>query len=160
MRLLEIWVKAAFLKEASLLLVSECVQAVSPDLYKEFVKGRVALTCCPTFESSGLIMGKLASIMACSLPKEVTLLTMDGSPHCFALHSSLNQALFLTKSNIPSSHYVVVNGKAEEISPRTVRIGRYLHLVQKCIQKCPEILDELGRYSLEQKFSTKGRRKR
>lgn len=160
MRLLETWVKAAFLKDASLLLMSECAQAVSPDLCKEFMKGRVALTCCPTFENSGLIMGKLASIMACSLPKEVMLLTMDGSPHCFALHSALNQALFLTKSNIPSSHYVIVNGKAEEISPETVRIGRYLHLVQKCIQKCPEILDELRRYSLEQKFSTKGRRER
>ena len=160
MRLLETWVKAAFLKDASLLLMSECAQAVSPDLCKEFMKGRVALTCCPTFENSGLIMGKLASIMACSLPKEVTLLTMDGSPHCFALHSALNQALFLTQSNIPSTHYVIVNGKAEEIGPETVRIGRYLHLVQKCIRKCPEILDELGRYSLEQKFSTKGRRKR
>lgn len=160
MRLTETWVKAPFLKDASLLLMSECAQAVSPNLCKEFVKGRMVLTCCPTFENSGLIMGKLASILTCSPPKEVTLLTVDGSPHCFALHCALNQALFLTKSNVPSSHYVIVNGKAVEIDAETVRVGRYLHLVQKCTQNCPEILDELGHYSLEQKFSTKRRRDR
>lgn len=158
MKLLETWVKAPFLKGSSLLLMSECAEAVFPDLCKKFTKGRVVLASCPTVENPGLMMGKLASILRCSEPKEVTLLTVDGSPHCFTLHSALNQALFLTKSNIPSSRYVIVEGKAVEVSPESVRVGRYLHLVQKCIQKYPNLLDELGRYSLEQKYSTNTKR--
>lgn len=155
MKLLETWVKAPFLKDASLLLMSECARTIFPNLCKEFMEGRVVLTSCPTAENFGLIMGKLASILTCSRPKEVTLLTVDGSPHCFTLHAALNQALFLTKSSIPSRHYVIVNGKAVKVSPESVRVGRYLHLVQECIQKCPEIIDELHRYSLEQECSTK-----
>jgi len=149
MKLLETWVKAPFLKEASLLLAGECVQSVYPDLYKRFVEGRTGLTSCPEAESVGSIMGKLASIITCSKPREIKVLTMEGSPHCFALHAALNQALFITGSNIPTQHLVIVNGKVFEVSPESVRLGRYLHLVQKCIENYPQILEELGRYSLE-----------
>ena len=149
MKLLETWVKAPFLRESSLLLVGECVQDICPDLYKRFSEGRVVLTSCPEAESVGSIMGKLASIIACSKPREIKVLTMDGSPHCFALHSALNQALFVTGLNIPFQHLVVVDGKAVEVSPESVRLGRYLHLVQKCIENHPQILEELVRYSLE-----------
>ena len=149
MKLLETWVKAPFLKEASLLLVGKCVQDVYPDLYERFVEGFIALTSCPEAESVGSIMGKLASILTCSKPREIRVLTMDGSPHCFFLHAALNQSLFITGLNIPSQHFVVVDGKALEVSPETVRLGRYLHLVQKYIENCPQILEELVRYSLE-----------
>lgn len=155
MKLIETWVKAPFLKGSSLLVVGECVQAIFPDVYKRFAKRRVVLTSCPEAESTGSIMGKLASIITCSNPKEITVLTMEGSPHCFALHASLNQALFITKANTPSSHFVIVDGKAIEVNPQSVRIGRYLHLVQKCIQNYPQILEDLSRYSLEHRCLTK-----
>jgi hypothetical protein len=149
MRLLETWVKAPFLSGSSLLLVGECVQAVCPDLYKRFAEGRVVLTSCPEAESAGSIMGKLASIITCSKPGEIRVLTMEGSPHCFALHAALNQALFVTGSRVLSQHFVVVDGKAVEVSPESVRLGRYLHLVQKCVENYPQVLEELARYSLE-----------
>jgi len=151
MKLVETHVKSPFLKEASLLIMSECAQAVFPDVCKKFMKGRVVLTSCPEAENSGLIMGKLAAILVCSNPREVTVLTMDGSPHCFTLHASVNEALFITKANIPSSHFVIVDGKTVEISPESVRVGRYLHLVQKLIERNPEVLEDLRRYSLEQR---------
>jgi hypothetical protein len=88
------------------------------------------------------------------------LLTVDGSPHCFTLHAALNQAKFLTRSDVPGRHYVVIDGKAVEVSPESVRVGRYLHLVQECIQACPEILEKLARYSLEQERSERERGKR
>ena len=157
MRLLETWVKAPFLKGASLLLAGKCVQGVYPDLYKRFAEGSTVLTSCPEAESAGSIMGKLASIITCSNPREIKVLTMDGSPHCFALHAALNQALFVTGLNIPSQHFVVVDGKAVEVSPDSVRLGRYLHLVQKCIENYPQILEELVRYSLEHRCFLKKR---
>lgn len=149
MKLVETWVKAPFLKEASLLLVGECVQDIFPDVYREFVEGRVVLTTCPEAENASLIMGKLASILTCSSPKELTVLTVEGSPHCFTLHASVNEALFVTGAEISSRHFVIVEGKALRVSPESVRVGRYLHLVQKCIQRCPEVLEDLRRYSLE-----------
>jgi len=155
MKLVETWVKAPFLKESSLLVVGECVQATFPEAYRKFEEGRVVLTSCPETENNGLIVSKLATILLCANPKDVTVLTIDGSPHCFALHAALSQALFLTKAETPSHHYVIMNGKALEVSSESVRVGRYLHLVQKCIERCPEVLEELSRRSLEQQCFTK-----
>ncbi|KPV61823.1 MAG: hypothetical protein AOA65_2159 [Candidatus Bathyarchaeota archaeon BA1] len=155
MKLLEIWVKAPFLKGASLLIVGECVQAIFHDVYKKFAEDRVVLSGCPEAENVGSIMGKIAAILRCSNPKEVTVLTIDGSPHCFTMHAALNEALFVTRSTIPSQHFVIVDGKSVQVSPGSVRVGRYLHLVQKCIQKCPQILEDLSQYSLEHRCSKK-----
>lgn len=152
--------KAPFLREASLLVVGECVQAVSYDVYKKFEEGRVVLTSCPEAENAGSVMGKLAAIITCSSPKEVTVLTMEGSPHCFMLHAALNEAVFITGSNIPSKHFVIVDGKAVEVSPESVRVGRHLHLVQKCIENYPTILEDLSRQSLEQSCLMKQKRRR
>jgi len=155
MKLVETWVKAPSLKGSSLLVVGECAQTTFPNAYKNFEKERVILTSCPEAENHGLIISKLATILVCAKPKDVTVLTPDGSPHCFLLHAALSQALFLTKTKTPSQHYVIVNGKALEVSPESVRVGRYLHLVQKCVKSCSDILEELGRHSLEQQCFAK-----
>ena len=117
MKLVETWVKAPFLKKSQLLVVGECVQTTFPDAYKKFEKGRIVLTSCPEAEMHSLITNKLATILVCAQPKDVTVLTVDGSPHCFGLHAALSQALFLTNAKTPSHHYVIVNGKALEVSP-------------------------------------------
>jgi hypothetical protein len=116
MKLVETWVKAPFLKRASLLLLSECAQEVFPDVCKKFAKGRVVLTSCPELENAEMIMGKLSSILTCSNPSDLTVLTMEGSPHCFALHAAANEAFFVTKASVPLSHFVVLEGKAIEVS--------------------------------------------
>jgi hypothetical protein len=154
LKLLETWVKAPGLKDASILVMSECAQAVFPDLCREFRKGHVVLTSCPTAENHGVITEKLASIITCSHPRRITLLTVDGSPHCLMLHTAVNQALFLTKADISAKHYVIADGEAVEVSPESVRVGRYLHLIERCIKRQPDILDELSRHSLEQESAT------
>lgn len=153
MKLIETWVKASFLKGASLLLVSECAQAVYPSVYKRFVRGRVVLTSCPEAENAEMLMGKLAAILTCSNISDLTVLTMEGSPHCLALHAAANEAMFITKAKVPFSHFVILNGKAIQVSSESVRVARYLHLVQKCIQKCPDILEDLNSLSVEHRCS-------
>ena len=155
MKLVETHVKSSFLKRASILIVSECVQNAFPNIYKRFTKGRVVLTSCPETENAGLIMGKTATILACSNPKEVVVLTVDGSPYCFQLHAAVNQALFITKAGVPLRHIVIVESDVREVSAESVRVGRYLYLVQKCIQEYPKILEELSRYSLEHACSVR-----
>jgi len=149
MKLIETWVKAPYLKGSSLLLLSECAEDIFPDVCQKFAKGRLVLTSCPEVENSEMIMGKLAAILTCSNPSDLTVLTMEGSPHCLSLHSAANEALFITKASVPLSHFVILEGRAIEVSSESVRVARYLHLVQKCIQRCPDILEDLGRYSLE-----------
>ncbi|MFQ5710934.1 MAG: 4Fe-4S ferredoxin [Candidatus Geothermarchaeales archaeon] len=149
MKLIETWVKAPFLKNASLLILGECAQSIYPDVCEGFMEGRVTLTHCPEAEDATKAMGKLASIVTCSNPRDITVLTVEGSPHCFTLHAAMNEALFVSNSEVPSRHFVITEGEAVEVSPESVRIGRYLHLVQKCIEKYPEIVEDLSRLSLE-----------
>jgi len=155
MKLLETYVKSSFLKDASILIVGECVQQVFPSIYERLTEGRVVLTSCPETEKAGLITNKIATMLACSGPREIAVLTVDGSPHCFQLHAAVNQAVFISKAEIPSRHMVIVQNDVREISPESVRIARYLHLVQKCIHENPRILEDLNRYSLEHICSVK-----
>jgi len=148
-KLVETWVKAPFLKRSSLLLLSECARDIFPDICEKFAERRVVLTSCPEVENAEMIMGKLAAILTCSNPSDLTVLTIEGSPHCLTLHAAANEAFFITKASIPLSHFVILEGKAIEVSSDSVRVARYLHLVQKCIKKYPEILEDLSRHSLE-----------
>jgi hypothetical protein len=117
------------------------------------VEGRVVLTGCPEAENAKMLVGKLATILTCSNINDLTVLTMEGSPHCFALHAVANETMFITKVKVPFSHFVILNGKAIQVSSESVRVARYLHLVQKCIQKCPDILEDLSSLSVEHRSS-------
>jgi hypothetical protein len=149
MKLLETYVKSSFLKDASLLIAGECVQYAFPKIYERLAEGRVVLTSCPETENAGLITGKIATILTCASPKEIAVLTVDGSPNCFQLHAAINQAVFISKAKTPLRHMVIVQDDVREVSAESVRIARYLHLVQKCIHENPKILGDLNRYSLE-----------
>jgi len=157
MKLLETYVKSSFLKDACILIVGECVQHAFPNIYGRLSEGRVVLTSCPEIEKAGLITSKTATILACSSPKEIAVLTVDGSPHCFQLHTAINQAMFISKAKIPLRHMVIVDDDVREVSDESIRIARYLHLVQKCIHENPNILEDLNRYSLEHACSVRRR---
>jgi len=154
-KLLSIWVKAPILKGADILLVSECVKYVNPKILKEIGKGKTILTYCPEREGA-MGYGKLASIIRASKPKSITVLTIDGSPHCIQLHAAVNEAIFDTAEQIRQEHFVLVDGiQLVKIAPDAVRVARYLSLVQKLINEKPDILRELEKHSLEYKSSIK-----
>lgn len=158
LKLMETWVKAPFLKGASVLIIGECVRSAFPKLWDEFAKNRIALTSCPQAEGFSGLTEKLATLIKCSSPEEITILSIDGSPHCNMLHFSANAASFLTETDIPTKHLVIARqGDIREISSETVRLSRYLHLVENCIQRCPDLIDDLGSLSLEHKSAEKRR---
>lgn len=150
-KLLEVWVKAPFLRNASLLLAGECVGQVYPGLYEDFARGRIPLTVCPEAEGPGGIVAKLATILRVSNPRDLTVLTVEGSPHCLLLHASLCQALFLTGSDAKGRHYVALDGRALEVRPEAVRAARYLRIVDRLLAENPDALKELEELSLEQR---------
>ena len=114
----------------------------------------MAFTCCPEVENATLLMGKLASIIRCSEPAEIVVASVEGSPHCLLLHMALNEALFDTGARgVEVKHYVVLEGELLEVSEEAARVARYLHLVQKALDRCPDLLDELEKYSLEHRWA-------
>lgn len=153
MRLLEIWVKAPMMQGANILIISECIKAVNPKVYEHFAKGRVVLTVCP--ESSGSApYGKIASIIRSCKPKSITVLTIDGSPHCFQVHAAVNEAVYILGDKVVRDHYVLLDGvKVVKVSPETIRVARYLSLVESLIKRNPEVLNELEKHSLEHKLA-------
>jgi len=152
--LLSVWVKAPYLKNADILIASACLPQVNSALFKKISENKIVLLACP--EKEGAVHhGKIAAIIKCSKPKSITVVTTEGSPHCFTLHASVNEAVFLVGNSLPRKHYVVINGEQlYEIKPETVRIARYLHLVDELLRKYPKVLEELSKHSLEHKSSS------
>jgi len=148
-KLLNVWVKSPVLRNADLLIASACLPNVNKDLFEKISKGKVTLLACPE-EEGPAHYGKIATIIRSSKPRTITVVTIDGSPHCFMLHASLNIAEYILGAKLSKKHYVVVDGKdLIEVSDNAVRLARYLSLINDLLNKYPEILNELRRHSLE-----------
>ena len=149
------WVKAPVLERGELLIASACLPVVNPELYKKLAENKVVLFACPERESP-THYGKIASMVRSMKPRRVVVVTIDGSPHCFALQAAVNEAEYILGERIEREHYVVVNGREiRKISPDAVRVARYLSIVDSIVEKHPEVLDELNKCSLEYKLSRK-----
>ncbi|MCS7112152.1 MAG: 4Fe-4S ferredoxin [Ignisphaera sp.] len=158
MWLWSVWVKTPKLNNNDILIVSACLPYVNREIYENLSNRKQTLFACPEREPASYY-GKIASIIKSSKPRTITVATIDGSPHCFQLHAAVNEAVYITGEEVDRKHYVIVDGeKIVEISPDSVRVARYLHLVEKLINAHPEILEELKKHSLEYIESLKNRR--
>lgn len=148
-RLWATWAKAPQLRGSDVLIVAACLPFINRRLYEELARGKVVLLACPEQEPNAFY-GKIASMIRSTRPRSITVVSIEGSPHCALLHASVNEAEYILNEKIERRHYVVLNAEElREISPDAVRVARYLHLVQRLIDKNPEILRELEKYSLE-----------
>lgn len=146
---LSLWVKTGILRGSKWVICSKCLRYVNPSIYESITRGSVVLEFCPE-ENGQLVYGKIASMIRSSRPSEITVITIDGSPHCFTLQAAVNEATYILGERIKKEHYVLVDGKRlVRISPEAVRVARYLSLVNMLVEKNPEILKELKKHSLE-----------
>ncbi|WP_054857060.1 hypothetical protein [Vulcanisaeta sp. JCM 16159] len=147
------WVKASRLRDADVAIIAACLPFVNPKLYQEISRDKVVLLACPEREHPALY-GKMASMIRSSRPRLITVVSIDGSPHCALLHASVNEAEYILNEDIPRRHYVVLDGEElREISPNAVRVARYLSIVEELVRKNPEALEELAKHSLEYRSS-------
>jgi hypothetical protein len=87
-------------------------------------------------------------------PRRVIVVTIDGSPHCFTLQASINEAEYILGERVEREHYVVVNGRElKKISPDAVRVARYLSIVDEAIKSNPALLEKLRKHSKEYRMS-------
>ncbi len=143
------WAKAPFMENQEVLIASACLPLVNPELFKKLSENRVVLLACPERESAAYY-GKIASMVRSTRPRRIIVATIDGSPHCFTLQASVNEAEYILGEKLEREHYVVVDGRdLVKIDPNAVRVARYLSIVDNILKSNPEILEKLRKHSKE-----------
>jgi len=128
-------VKHKRLHGSSLLIHGTCVNVEAPQIFREFSKRRVPLHVCLEKEHMDMVGFKLATILQTSKPKDLTVLTMDGSPHCLQLHFAVDQAKNIAGSDVKVAHYAIEHGESFQISPEAVKTARHLSQIEKLLSK-------------------------
>ena len=152
-RIWSTWVKAPYIKDEhrEWLIASACLSVVAPGILQELGRDRAVLLACPEMENP-THYGKIASMIRSCEPGKIVVVTVEGSPHCFTLHASVNEAEYILGRKVDREHYVVLDGeRLIRIEPQTVRVARYLHLVDRLVKENPLVLKELAGHSLEHK---------
>ena len=115
-----------------ILIYGTCVKDEHPEILREIAKDKVPLAVCLEWEHMNMVGFKLATIMKSCILDEVTVLTVDGSPHCVQLHMMVEECRKLVPE-VKINHYVIYKGKAIKVSDRAVKTARYLSKVDKLI---------------------------
>ncbi|MEM1658958.1 MAG: hypothetical protein QXX87_02140 [Candidatus Jordarchaeales archaeon] len=131
MRLSETNAGSRTVQGKDVLIYSSCIQVEYPDVFGEVSRGRTALSACLEAEHVNMLVYKLAYMFKLSNPPlSVTVLTVDGSPHCVQLHYAVQEALRISGAKIPVTHLVVAEGKVVEVSPEVVKRSRWLSKIK------------------------------
>lgn len=133
-KLIDTNAKSVLIRDKSkLLIIGRCVEIEHPKALKDF-KDYAILSVCLEEEHMNNTGLKLAAILARGNYSEVSVLTVDGSPHCVQLHFMVEEVFKIMKlSNCRRRHFVIEKGKVIEVSLEAVRVARYLSKVQKLL---------------------------
>ena len=124
-------------EKQNLLLIGSCMDRF-PDIVKEICErdgGHSVLHICLEETHMNQAGFKISSIVKYSGIKKVTVLTVDGSPHCVQLHYIVEDVKRHFVPDIETSHYVVEKGKLFNVSPDAVKRSRHLSKIQKMMDR-------------------------
>ena len=120
----------------NLLLIGSCMDRF-PDVVNDIFekdKGQSILHICLEETHVNQAGFKISSIVRYSRIKKVTILTMDGSPHCVQLHYVVEDIKRHFTPEIETAHYVIEKGNPFEISAEAVKRSRHLSQIQKMLE--------------------------
>ena len=116
----------------NLLLVGSCMERF-PDIVKEVCEReerQSVLHICLEETHMNQAGFKIGSIVRYSSIKKVTVLTVDGSPHCVQLHYLVEDVKRHSAPEIETAHFVIEKGKLFEITADAVKRSRHLSKIQ------------------------------
>jgi ferredoxin len=87
------------LKNADILIASDCTGFASPDLHKAYIAGKKLLIGCPKFDNAQEYTEKITEIFTDAKPKSVTVLIMEV-PCCQGMKMIVNKAVELSGTSI------------------------------------------------------------
>lgn len=115
-----------------LLIIGRCVEVEHPEFLEVFRDyGKVSV--CLEEEHMNMVGFKLAGVLARGDFEEISVLTVDGSPHCTQLHYMVEEVCRVVKNLPRRRHYVIEGGKLIEIPGKAVKVSRYLSKVAKLL---------------------------
>jgi hypothetical protein len=123
-------------EKGKLLLIGSCMARFSDVLarFRERIEDSAILDVCLEETHVNQAGFKLASIIRYAGISEVTVLTVDGSPHCIQLHYIVEDIKRHFTPEIKTAHFVVEKGDVLEISPEAVKRSRHLSKIQKMLE--------------------------
>jgi len=120
-------------EKGQLLLIGTCMADRYPEIVDEFTRsggGRAVLHVCLEETHVNQAGFKIGSIVRYTGIKKVTILTVDGSPHCVQLHYVIEDIKKHFTSDIETFHFVVEKGQVHEVSSTAVKKSRHLSKIQ------------------------------
>lgn len=106
-----------------ILLYGSCIREGHPEILKKF--GGVHLHVCLTEVSMDALAWKISTIIRKKKMRRVSVLTMDGSPHCVQAHYAIEDVRKFYP-DLEVKHYVVEKGKIFEVGSKAVKASRHL----------------------------------
>jgi ferredoxin len=105
---------APFLKNADLLVASDCTPVAYPNFHEDFLKGRVVMMGCPKFDDTDEYIKKFADIFRTANIKSVTIAIMEV-PCCSKMPLIVQKGMESAGKSI-STEVVIVNARGSIIS--------------------------------------------
>ncbi len=102
---------APFLKNADLLVASDCTPAAYPAFHEDLLKGKVLMIGCPKFDDAGEYVDRFTQIFAVANIKTVTVAIMEV-PCCSKMPVIIKTAMQRSGRVIPMN-IVVINSRGE-----------------------------------------------
>ncbi len=97
---------APFLKDADLLVVSDCAPVAYPNFHGKFVRGKAVLLGCPKFDNSQEYVQKFAQIFRTAGIRSVTVVDMEV-PCCSAMPAIVRKAMQEAGKEVPLEEVVI-----------------------------------------------------
>ncbi|MBA4391205.1 MAG: 4Fe-4S ferredoxin, partial [Syntrophus sp. (in: bacteria)] len=97
---------APFLKNANLLVASDCTPVAYPNFHEDLLKGRVIMMGCPKFDDTDEYIKKFADIFKTAHIKSVTIAIMEV-PCCSKMPLIVQKGMELAGKEIPTEVVVI-----------------------------------------------------
>ncbi|HVN95082.1 MAG TPA: 4Fe-4S binding protein [Syntrophorhabdaceae bacterium] len=97
---------APFLKNADLLVASDCTPLAYPDFHADFLKGKVVMMGCPKFDDTEEYIEKFVDIFGIAHIKSITIIIMEV-PCCSKMPLIVQKAMELAGKKIPTKVVVI-----------------------------------------------------
>jgi len=124
-------------EKGKLLIYGECIKDMWPQIFEKFLEEYFPAAVCLEAEHMNMVAFKLATMIKNIKPKEITVLTVDGSPHCVQLHMMVEEVRKIVENLSPQTnykYYVVNKGELIEIPRECIKTSRYLSKIKKLIK--------------------------
>ncbi len=128
--LMETNAKGSLVRGRPLILAGSCVANEHPQVLSDFSEATI-LKFCPEKEHINMAFYKLMAMM--SVAESLTVITVDGSPHCVQMHYIAEEVLRYSEKKFPVRHYVIHDGQLVEVSAKAVKTSRYLRKIERVI---------------------------